>query len=113
MDHVSRMGHTLIAYCMGNPVASAIHQFQQTLEKIRRTGHEIWNISDEAGIVRKDNRWYVWVNKHPSNENVEGQIYENTSIKSVLDTVYIVMPWLSASDRMDIVRQFRHADYLV
>lgn len=113
MDGASHTGQKMIAYCLGNPVALSINQFHQTLEKIRRVGHEIWKMSDEAGIVQKDNRWYVWVEKYTDNENVEGRIYENTSIKSVLDTVYIAMPWLSAFDRMNIVRQFRHANYLV
>lgn len=109
MERVARMGRTLIAYCMGSPVAFAILQFQQTLEKIRRAGIEIWTISDEAGIVQKDNRWYVWVKKYTDSEHVEGRIYENSSIIGVLDTVYSVMPWLNAAERMKIVRQFRHA----
>lgn len=112
MEYVVNAGRTLVAYCFGNPLALAIVQFQQTLEKIRHAGHEIWNISDEAGIVFKDNRWYVWVKKHIGSADVEGHIYENISVKNVLDTVYIAIPWLSADERMNIVRQFRYANHL-
>lgn len=110
MKHLVRMGRILIAYCMGNPVALAIVQFQQTLEKIRYSGSEIWTMSDEAGIVQKDNRWYVWVKKYINNDEIEGKIYENSSVLDVFDTLNFVMPWLEAAERMRIVRQMRHVN---
>lgn len=112
MDRVVNAGRNLVEYCFGNRVALKIVQFQRNLEKIRGAGQEIWTMPDKAGIVFKDNRWYVWVKKYIGNANFEGLIYENVTVKNVLDTVHTAIPWLSADERMNIVRQFRHANHL-
>ncbi|GMA61593.1 hypothetical protein NZD89_17850 [Alicyclobacillus fastidiosus] len=110
MEHVAYVEQTMVAYCLGKPedLALGVNHFNETLEDIRRTGREIWNLSDAAGIVQRDEHWYLWVKHKMDNGTMEGRIYESDQVEDVLNTVCIALPWLSAYDRMHIARQVQH-----
>lgn len=110
MEHVAYVEQTMVAYCLGKPedLALSTNHFHETLKDIRKTGHEIWNLADVAGIIQRDERWYLWVKNNMNNGTIEGRIYECDHVEDVLNAVFIALPWLSASDRMHIARQIQH-----
>ncbi|WAH37637.1 hypothetical protein [Alicyclobacillus dauci] len=100
MDHVAYVEQTMIAYCLGKPedLALGTNHFNETLEEIRRDGHEVWVFADVAGIVQKDMLWYLWIKSSQGNGNIEGRIYEIPSFQDAVYTACAKMPWLSTYD---------------